>query len=145
MTSSPKNIAASVRQRLLNIAREAKEERLAFGETREVALTGARGDEVRMFVTFPPGFDPRRKYPVLQVIHGGPYSAAGDTFGYRWNTHLFASRGYIVASVNYHGSSGFGFAFRDSIMGRMGKLETQDIEAGTDWLLSRPWTAPCGA
>jgi dipeptidyl aminopeptidase/acylaminoacyl peptidase len=113
--------------------------RLALGETREVALRGARGDAVQMFVTFPPGFDPRRKHPVLQVIHGGPYAAAGDTFGYRWNTHLFASRGYVVASVNYHGSSGFGFAFRDSIMGRQGRLETQDIEAGTQWLLSKPW------
>ena len=112
---------------------------LALGETREVALRGARGDAVQMFVTFPPRFDPRRKYPVLQVIHGGPYAAAGDTFAYRWNTHLFASRGYVVASVNFHGSSGFGFAFRDSIMGRMGKLEMQDIEAGTDWLLSKPW------
>jgi len=112
---------------------------LALGETREVALRGARGDAVQMFVTFPPRFDPRRKYPVLQVIHGGPYAASGDTFAYRWNTHLFASRGYVVASVNYHGSSGFGFAFRDSIMGRMGKLEMQDVEAGTDWLLSKPW------
>jgi dipeptidyl aminopeptidase/acylaminoacyl peptidase len=113
---------------------------MTLGETREVALRGARGDAIQMFVTFPPGFNPQRKYPVLQVIHGGPYAAAGDTFGYRWNTHLFASRGYIVASVNYHGSSGFGFAFRDSIMGRQGRLETQDIEAGTDWLLSKPWT-----
>jgi dipeptidyl aminopeptidase/acylaminoacyl peptidase len=112
---------------------------VSFGETREVALRGARGDEIQMFVTFPPRFDPRKKYPVLQVIHGGPYAAAGDTFGYRWSTHLFASRGYVVASVNYHGSSGFGFAFRDSIMGRMGRLEMQDIEAGTDWLLSKPW------
>jgi dipeptidyl aminopeptidase/acylaminoacyl peptidase len=113
--------------------------RLALGETREVTLRGARGDDLQMLVTFPPRFDARRKYPVLQVIHGGPYSAAGDTFGYRWNTHLFASRGYVVAAVNYHGSSGFGFAFRDSIMGRQGRLETQDIEAGTDWLLSKPW------
>jgi dipeptidyl aminopeptidase/acylaminoacyl peptidase len=113
--------------------------RLALGETREVELRGARGDKVQMFVTFPPRFDARRKHAVLQVIHGGPYAAAGDTFGYRWNTHVFASRGYVVASVNYHGSSGFGFAFRDSIMGRMGQLETRDIEAGTDWVLSQPW------
>ncbi len=41
--------------------------------------------------------------------------------------------------VNYHGSSGFGHAFRDSIMGRMGELELIDIEAGTDWLLKQPW------
>ena len=114
--------------------------RMKLGETREVMLRGARGDALQMFVTFPPRFDPRKKYPVLQVIHGGPYSAAGDTFIYRWNTHLFASRGYVVASVNYHGSSGFGFEFRDSITGRMGQLETQDIEAGTNWLLSKRWT-----
>ncbi|MGE5095959.1 MAG: prolyl oligopeptidase family serine peptidase [Betaproteobacteria bacterium] len=121
---------------------DARMARLALGETREVLLRGARGDEVQMFVTFPPRFDPRRRHPVLQVIHGGPYAASGDSFGYRWNAHLFASRGYVVASVNYHGSSGFGFAFRDSIMGRQGRLETQDIEAGTDWLLAQAWADP---
>jgi dipeptidyl aminopeptidase/acylaminoacyl peptidase len=112
---------------------------VTLGETREVRVRGARGDAVQMFLTFPPRFDPRRKHPLLQVVHGGPYTAAGDTFGYRWNTHAFAARGYVVAAVNYHGSSGFGFRFRDSIMGRQGQLETQDIEAGTDWLARRPW------
>jgi dipeptidyl aminopeptidase/acylaminoacyl peptidase len=112
---------------------------VGLGETREARFRGGRGDEIQMFLTFPPRFDPRRKYPVLQMIHGGPYTAAGDTFGYRWSAHVFASRGYVVAAVNYHGSSGFGFAFRDSIMGRMGRLELEDIEAGTDWLLAKPW------
>ena len=118
------------------------DERMAnvrLGETREVTLRGARGDAVQMFLTFPPRFDPHRKHPVLQMIHGGPYAAVGDTFGYRWNPHVFASRGYVVAAVNYHGSSGFGFGFRDSIMGRMGRLEMEDIEAGTDWVLKKPW------
>ncbi|MBL0143731.1 MAG: S9 family peptidase [Betaproteobacteria bacterium] len=113
--------------------------RVALGETREVTFRGALGQAVQMFLTFPPRFDPRRKHPVLHVIHGGPYAAAGDTFGYRWNPHLLASRGHVVASVNYHGSSGFGFAFRDSIMGRQGKLETEDIEAATNWLLAQRW------
>jgi dipeptidyl aminopeptidase/acylaminoacyl peptidase len=118
------------------------DERMAnvrLGETREVTFRGARGDAVQMFLTFPPRFDPHRKHPVLQMIHGGPYAAVGDTFGYRWNPHVFASRGYVVAAVNYHGSSGFGFGFRDSIMGRMGRLEMEDIEAGTDWVLKKPW------
>ncbi|MGE0358130.1 MAG: prolyl oligopeptidase family serine peptidase [Burkholderiales bacterium] len=113
--------------------------RVALGETREASVKGALGDAVQVFLTFPPRFDPKRKHPVLQVIHGGPYAASGDTFGYRWNPHLLASRGHVVASVNYHGSSGFGFAFRDSIMGRQGKLETEDIEAATDWILEQPW------
>jgi dipeptidyl aminopeptidase/acylaminoacyl peptidase len=118
------------------------DERLAsikLGETREVTIRGAFGDSVQMLVTFPPGFNARRRHPLLQVIHGGPYAAAGDTFSYRWNPHVFASRGHVVAAVNYHGSSGFGHRFHDCIMGRMGRLETQDIEAGTDWLLKQPW------
>ena len=113
--------------------------KIRLGETREVTLRGARGDPVQMILTFPPRFDPRKKYPVLQMIHGGPYAASGDAFSYRWNTHVFASRGYVVAAVNYHGSSGFGNAFFDSIMGRQGKLETQDIEAGTRWLSRQKW------
>ena len=114
-------------------------ERVDFGAVREVSVTGALGDAVQMWLTFPVGFDATRKHPLLQVIHGGPYAAAGDTFGYRWNTHLLASRGHVVAQVNYHGSSGFGFAFRDSIVGRQGELELQDIEAGSDWLLAQRW------
>ena len=113
--------------------------RVSLGETREAWIRGARGDDVQVLLTFPPRFDPRRKHPVLQVIHGGPYAAAGDTFGYRWNPHAFAAAGYVVAAVNFHGSSGFGHAFRDSIMGRQGKLETEDIERATDWILARPW------
>ncbi len=113
--------------------------RVSLGETREVTLRGARGDAVQMILTFPPRFDPHRRHPVLQMIHGGPYSAVGDTFGYRWNPHVFASRDYVVAAVNYHGSSGFGSAFRDCILGRQGELELQDLEAATDWVLAKPW------
>jgi len=116
--------------------------RVAFGPVREVSLKGAQGDPVQMFVVFPPRFAPGRRHPVLQVVHGGHYAAAGDTFSYRWNLHLLASRGHVVAAVNFHGSSGFGHAFADSIMGRMGRLELRDIEAGTDWLLAQPWTDP---
>jgi dipeptidyl aminopeptidase/acylaminoacyl peptidase len=110
-----------------------------FGAYEEVSVTGAQGDPVQMWLIYPPGFDRKKKYPVLHSIHGGPHAAAGDTFHYRWNTQVFAAQGYVVACVNYHGSSGFGHAFLDSITHRWGELELQDVEAGTDWLLARPW------
>lgn len=113
--------------------------RKRLGEVREVSVTGALGEPVQMWLTFPVGFNPKKKHALMQVIHGGPFAAAGDSFGYRWNPHVLAARGHVVAQVNYHGSSGFGFAFRDSIMGRQGELELQDIEAGSDWLLKQPW------
>ena len=116
---------------------------IAFGEVREVNFTGALGDEVQMWLTFPPGFDAspknKRKSPVMHVIHGGPFAASGDTFSYRWSPPLFAAGGHVVAQVNYHGSSGFGFAFRHSLIGRQGELELQDLEAATDWLLQQRW------
>ena len=50
-----------------------------------------------------------------------------------------AAQGYVVACVNYHGSSSFGHAFLDSITHRWGALELQDVEAATDVLLQEPW------
>lgn len=120
--------------------------RFAFTPGEEVEVRGANGDAVQMWLTFPPGFRrgakrsaKARKYPILHSIHGGPHACCGDTFHYRWNTQVFAARGYVVAGVNYHGSSGFGFDFLDSITHRWGELELQDVEAGTDWLLAQPW------
>jgi dipeptidyl aminopeptidase/acylaminoacyl peptidase len=108
-------------------------------EHEEITLQGAQGDSVQMWVVYPPGFDRKKKYPVMHSIHGGPHAASGDTFHYRWNNQVFAAQGYVVACVNYHGSSGFGYGFLDSITHRWGELELQDIEAGTDWLLKQPW------
>ena len=112
---------------------------LRVGACENVTLKAADGDAVQMWVVYPPGFDAKKKYPVMHSIHGGPHAAAGDTFHYRWNNQLFAAQGYVVACVNYHGSSGFGHAFLDSITHRWGALELQDIEAGTDWLLKHAW------
>lgn len=112
---------------------------VAFGEVRETTVTGALGEPVQAWLVFPPGFDATQRHPVLQVIHGGPHAASGDSWSWRWNPHLLASRGHVVAQVNFHGSSGFGHAFRHSLVGRMGQLELQDIEAVTGWLRRQRW------
>ena len=114
-------------------------DRLALGRHEERWFAGALGDKVQMWLHYPPGFDAKKKYPLLQVIHGGPHTAPGDNWHYRWNNPLFAAQGYVVCSVNYHGSSSFGHAFLDSITHRWGELELQDIEAATDALLAEPW------
>jgi dipeptidyl aminopeptidase/acylaminoacyl peptidase len=108
------------------------------GGAEDRATQGA-GDPVQMWLAYPPGFDPKKKYAVLHVIHGGPHTAFGDAWHYRWNSQVFASQGYVVAMVNYHGSSSFGYAFLDSITHRWGELELQDVEAATDWLRKKPW------
>lgn len=106
------------------------------------ASPDAPRDRVQMWLLYPPGFDGRRKTPLLHVIHGGPHTAMGDSWHWRWNAPLFAHAGYVVALVNYHGSSGFGLAFKDSITHRWGELELDDIERATEALLERPWADP---
>lgn len=112
---------------------------VATARTEEVWYRGARGDLVQMWLSYPPGFDARKKHPILHLIHGGPHTAFGDAFHYRWNVQAMAAQGYVVACVNYHGSSSFGYGFLDSITHRWGELELQDVEAATDWLLKKPW------
>ena len=71
-------------------------------------------------------------YPLLHNIHGGPHSAWGDNFHFRWNNQLFAAQGYVVVCVNYHGSSGSADVPRVHRPIEWGKRELSDVEAGTD-------------
>ena len=104
--------------------------RHALGEVREVTIKGWGGEPVQMWITYPPNFDPKKKWPLLHSIHGGPHAAHHDGWHFRWNTQVFAGHGYVVAAVNYHGSSGFGQKWLETITGRYGEKEFADIEAG---------------
>ena len=67
---------------------------------------GALGDSVYGWVLKPPGFNAAKRYPLVYLIHGGPQGAWDDNWHPRWNYQMFASRGYVVAAVNFHGSTG---------------------------------------
>jgi len=109
--------------------------RHALGEVREFTIKGWGGEAVQMFVTYPPNFDPTKKWPLLHSIHGGPHAAHLDGWHFRWNGQVFAGHGYVVPAVNYHGSSGLGQQWLETITGHYGMKEYADIEAGTDFLL----------
>jgi len=102
----------------------------------EFWLDGAGGDKVHGFLVKPPFFDPTTKYPLVMLIHGGPQGAWGDDFHYRWNAQMFASPGYVVAMVNFHGSTGYGQDFTDSITGDWGGKPFEDIMLALDYLFS---------
>jgi dipeptidyl aminopeptidase/acylaminoacyl peptidase len=109
----------------------------------EFAFPGAGGETVHGFLLKPPGFDPARKYPLVMLFHGGPQGAWLDQFHYRWNAPMFAAPGYVVAMINFHGSTGYGQAFTDSISGDWGGKPYRDTMLGLDWLLAHsPWLDP---
>ena len=69
---------------------------------------GAEGVNIQSILVKPPFFNPKKKYPLIFLIHGGPQGHWEDDFHYRWNTELFASQGYVVIAPNPTGSTGYG-------------------------------------
>jgi len=96
---------------------------------------GADNDDVQGFIVKPPGFDPNKKYPLKFLIHGGPQGAWGNSWTYRWNPELFAATGnYVVVMINFHGSTGYGQKFTDSISGDWGGKPYVDLMKGLDYV-----------
>lgn len=96
---------------------------------------GAGGDNVEGILVKPPFFKEGEKYPMVFLIHGGPQGAWGDDFHYRWNQSLFASPGYVVASINFHGSRGYGQAFTNAVSKDWGGAPFKDLVIGQKYLI----------
>ncbi len=103
----------------------------------ELTFPGWNGEPVHAWIVKPVGFEAGHKYPLAFVVHGGPQGAIGDHFHYRWNLEAFAGAGYGVMAVNFHGSTGFGQAFTDSISGDWGGKPFEDLMKGLDAALSK--------
>lgn len=110
-----------------------------LGTYESVTYQGADGKDIQMWVHYPPGFDKNKKHPLFLLIHGGPHNAITDGFHYRWNAQTFASWGYVTAWPNFHGSSGFGQEFADSINPDWKTKPLQDVQAATQWFMEKDW------
>jgi dipeptidyl aminopeptidase/acylaminoacyl peptidase len=96
-------------------------------------FTGAADTKVQGFLIRPPNFDPAKKYPLKFLMHGGPQTAWGDAWSYRWNVELFAANGYVVVMINRRGSTGYGQKFVDEISGDWGGKAFVDLMKGLDY------------
>ena len=96
-------------------------------------FTGAADTKVEGFIIHPPNFDPTKKYPLKFLMHGGPQTAWGDAWSYRWNPELFAANGYVVVMINRRGSTGYGQKFVDEISGDWGGKAFVDLMKGLDY------------
>ena len=105
----------------------------------EFGFVGALGDSVFGWSQKPPGFDPTRKYPLIYLIHGGPQGAWTDSWGPRWNNQMFAARGFVVAEVNFHGSTGYGQKFTDAISQHWADYPYEDLMKGVDVVARLPY------
>jgi dipeptidyl aminopeptidase/acylaminoacyl peptidase len=110
-----------------------------LGKVEDVTFKGADDEDVQMWIVYPPDFDAAKKWPLLQVVHGGPHNALDTDFSFRWNLQVMAAKGYVVTAINFHGSSGFGQKFCDSITGDMATKPFIDVMKGTDYMERQPY------
>jgi dipeptidyl aminopeptidase/acylaminoacyl peptidase len=103
----------------------------------QFSFTGASEDTVYGIVMKPAGFEAGKKYPVALVIHGGPQTAFGNAWSYRWNPKTLAGAGYAVVFIDFHGSPGYGQAFTDSISQDWGGKPLLDLQRGLAAALAR--------
>ena len=111
-----------------------------MGESEQFSFAGWNDEQVYAYVLQPVDFDPAKKYPVAFLIHGGPQGSFGSDFHYRWNPQVYAGAGYAVVMVDFHGSTGYGQAFTDSIGDDWGGKPFVDLQKGLAAALERyPW------
>jgi dipeptidyl aminopeptidase/acylaminoacyl peptidase len=110
-----------------------------FGTYESVIYKGANGQDIQMWVNYPPGFDKSKKYPFFMLIHGGPHNGITNSMAFRWNAQVFGNWGYVTAWPNFHGSSGFGQAFTDSINPEWAEKPYQDVIKAAEWFAEKPW------
>jgi dipeptidyl aminopeptidase/acylaminoacyl peptidase len=112
---------------------------LARAKVESVTYAGARNQPIQMWVIYPPGFDPAKKYPVMMLLHGGPHVGITDALQWRWNAEVFAGWDYVVTWHNFHGSSGFGNDFADAINPDWISLPYEDTLKAAAWLKTQPY------
>ena len=115
---------------------EAKVAAARMGDSEQFHFAGAGGEMVHGWLVKPVDFDPARTYPVALLIHGGPQGSFSDHFHYRWNPQAFAGAGYAAIMIDFHGSTGYGQAFTDSIRQDWGGKPYEDLMLGLDFALA---------
>ena len=106
-----------------------------LGEVEEIWYSSADSLRIQGWIIKPPDFDPKRKYPLMLSIHGGPHGMYGVGFNFGWQNH--AAEGYVVLYTNPRGSSGYGSAFGNAIKYAYPSKDYDDLMRGVDEVIAR--------
>ncbi len=88
------------------------------------------GRPIDAWIATPPDFDPKKTYPLILEIHGGPYDAYGPTFAS--DDQLYAAAGYVVLFANPRGSSSYGEDFARQIDNAYPGHDYDDLMSAVD-------------
>ena len=114
--------------------------RRKLGTYEQFSFPGWNAENVFGYVVKPADFKRGGKYPVALMVHGGPQGSLANVWHWRWNAQTLAGAGYAVVMIDFHGSTGYGQAFTDSISGDWGGKPLEDLKLGLAAALKQnPW------
>ena len=110
-----------------------------LGETKIFTVKANDGSDLYCRMIKPVDFDSSRKYPAIVYVYGGPHAQL-ITNSWLNGAGLFlnylAQQGYIVFTLDNHGSANRGFDFESKIFRNCGKYEVEDQMVGVEYLKS---------
>ena len=93
-------------------------------------------------MVMPTGFDPKKKYPTIIYVYGGPHAHNVDARWHyssrSWETYM-AQRGYLLFILDNRGSENRGKAFEQATFRHLGDHEVEDQMKGVDFLKTLPY------
>ena len=113
---------------------------LNLTEPEEINYKSFDGIPIQGWIQKPPDFDPKKKYPLILDIHGGPHAAYGWVFDHEFQ--WMAAKGYVVLYINPRGSTGYGQDFGNIIQYHYPGDDYRDLMAGVDEVLKRGYVDP---
>jgi dipeptidyl aminopeptidase/acylaminoacyl peptidase len=113
---------------------------LNLTEPEEINYKSFDGLPIQGWIQKPPDFDPKKKYPLILNIHGGPHAAYGWIFDHEFQ--WMAAKGYVVLYINPRGSTSYGQDFGNIIQYHYPGDDYRDLMAGVDEILKRGYVDP---
>ncbi len=97
------------------------------------------GMDVEGVLTYPAGYTPGTRYPLVVEIHGGPSWQWEERMMLDWHdwAQFLASHGYAVLQPNPRGSTAYGSAFQKALQDDVGGGEAQDLISGAEAMVAR--------
>jgi dipeptidyl aminopeptidase/acylaminoacyl peptidase len=108
-----------------------------LGEQEEIAWKSKDGRMVGGVLVKPVGYQSGQRYPLIVAIHGGPASADVLSFNGGYGSQVYAGAGYVVLRPNYRGSTNYGEAHENGIVGNYFPPGFDDIMSGVDYLIAQ--------
>jgi len=105
---------------------------ISLCKTEKRFVTTTDGKRMLIWVIYPPGFDPNKKYPTLLYCQGGPQSPLTQFYSFRWNFQVMASQGYIVVAPYRRGMPGHGTKWNEQISKDWGGQAMKDYLLAID-------------